>query len=366
MRARSAPHQERALLLLINCAPPAVLEFRGWRSCFTTRPLGGRSANGPASASQTSTSLWKAASTVLFRTISNILPSSALGGSHMPLILFDDQGRVWDSRSASLRAALETRLSGQDLADFCVRNLGFVAAKQGDFGDQVWLRPSHVAAVALAAVLSWLADRKSARISVACSGDRRWLHEIHPSKDIAIQAIVDLVNSAQEQRQDTVRSRNQAPDGLPASSPLRPSLDRWLASVGRLGREQPGSVTCHAVDSRYVLLHAPDSSPRIIIKEVGAGMPAGAKHWLSRAVGMRFEDQPDTAYGRLCAEAYRRAKDREQPILEDVDAFVEWPGFGRQRRRYQRLILPFRAKGGDVYLLGMSFEDRSIDLRGDL
>jgi hypothetical protein len=284
----------------------------------------------------------------------------------MPLVLIDDQGQLWDSCSANLRAALETRLSGPELAEFCVKNLGFVAAKQGISGDQIWLRPSHAAPAALAALLYWLADEKSARISVACFGDNRWDHAIHASKDRAIQAIVGVVNSVQAMRQDAVRIRGQEPESLHAASPLRPLLERWLASCGRLDREGLETVTRHAVGSRYILLHAPHLSPRIIIKEVGQGMPAGAKHWLLRAVGMRFEDQPDTAYGRRCAEAYRRARDRDQPILDDIDAFVEWPGFGRQRRRYQRLILPFRAKGGDVFLLGASLEDPRIDLRGDL
>jgi hypothetical protein len=283
----------------------------------------------------------------------------------MPLALIDDQGKLWDCCSTSLQFALETRLSGRDLAEYCVKNLGFVAAKQGDTALQVWLRPSHVAPVALAAVLFWLAEQKSARIGVSCYGDHRWSHEIHPSREMAIQAIVALVNSAHAQRQDAVRSRSQEPVTLPTSSPLRPSLEHWLTSFGRLHRGRLESVTCHAAEGRYILLYAPSSSSRIIIKEVGQGMPAGAKHWLSRGIGMRLEDQPDTAYGGLCAKAYRRAKDRRQPILDEIDAIVEWPGFGRQRRRYRRLILPFQGTNGDVYLLGTSFEDARIDLRGE-
>lgn len=281
----------------------------------------------------------------------------------MPLVLIDDQGKLWDCCSTKLQFALETRLSGHDLAEYCVKNLGFVAAKQGDTGLQVWLRPSHVAPVALAAVLFWLAEQKSARIGVSRYGDHRWSHEIHPSREMAIQAIVALVNSAQAQRQDAVRSRSQEPISLPTSSPLRPSLEHWLASLGRLHHGRLESVTCHAAENRYILLHAPSSSSRILIKEVGQGMPACAKHWLSRGIGMRLEDQPDTSYGRLCAKAYREAKDRRQPVLDEIDAVVDWPDFGRQRRRYRRLILPFQATNGDVYLLGTSFEDPRIDLR---
>jgi hypothetical protein len=284
----------------------------------------------------------------------------------MPLVLIDDQGKLWDSCSGNLQAALETRLSGQDLAEYCIKNLGFVAAKRGASSLQVWLRPTHVAPIALAAVPFWLAEQKSARISVSCYRDHRWSHEIHGSIEAAIQAIVAAVNSAHAQRQDAVRSRRQEPDRLPNSSPLRASLEHWVASLGRLPRGELERVTGQVVDRRYIVLYAPSWSSRIVIREVGPGMPACAKQWLSRAIGMRFEDQPDTAYGHVCADAYRQAKDRGQPILDDVDAFVEWPGFGRQRRRYRRLVLPFQAAGGDVYLLGTSLEDPRIDLRGEL
>ena len=83
-------------------------------------------------------------------------------------------------------------------------------------------------------------------------------------------------------------------------------------------------------------------------------------------VGMRVEDQPDTVYGHSWAEVYRQAKEMGQPILDEVDAFVEWPVVGRERRRFQRLVLPFRMKCGDTYLLGTTLEDLSIDLRGEL
>jgi hypothetical protein len=284
------------------------------------------------------------------------------------MVLIDDQGTFWDSSSPKLQAALETSLTGKDLAEYCVKNLGYVAAKPGDSSHQVWLRPSHVAPTALAAALYWLGDQKSARLGVSYYVDKQWAHEIHGSNDMALKGIIARVNSAQAQRQDAVRTRRRAPQGLPASHPLRYSLEQWRASFGRSSGDQLEDAKRHAVNGRYILLHAPSSSPRIIIKEVGPGMPAGAKHWLSRAVGMRIEDQPDTVYGRLCADIYRHVKDRAQPILDDVDAFVEWPGLGRQRRRYQRLILPFQAKGGDVYvyLLGTSLEDPRIDLRGEL
>jgi hypothetical protein len=284
----------------------------------------------------------------------------------MPLVLIDDQGKLWDSCSGKLQAALETRLSGQDLAEYCIKNLGFVAVKQGDSSLQVWLRPTHVAPIALAAVLFWLAEQKTARTGVSCYGDHGWSHAIHGSIQAAIQAIVAAVNSAHAQRQDAVRSLRQEPDRLPNSSPLRASLEHWVASLGQLPRGELERVTGQVVDSRYIVLHAPSWSPRIVIREVGQGMPECAKQWLSRAIGMRLEDQPDTAYGGVCADAYRQAKDRGQPILDDVDAFVEWPGFGRQRRRYRRLILPFQGAGGDVYLLGTSLEDPRIDLRGEL
>ena len=42
---------------------------------------------------------------------------------------------------------------------------------------------------------------------------------------------------------------------------------------------------------------------------------------------------------------------------------IAWPGRGEKRHRYRRLILPFKRKAENVWLLSASLEDSAIDLR---
>jgi hypothetical protein len=49
--------------------------------------------------------------------------------------------------------------------------------------------------------------------------------------------------------------------------------------------------------------------------------------------------------------------------MEDVDAILRPPNGKSVRRRYSRLILPFRSPNGNARLLGISFENPAVDLR---
>ncbi len=68
-------------------------------------------------------------------------------------------------------------------------------------------------------------------------------------------------------------------------------------------------------------------------------------------------------YGWSCALAYERVLHRFSPDLQAVDAFVRWPETGRVRRRYKRLLMPFRTYAGEAHVLSATVEDPTIDLR---
>ena len=48
----------------------------------------------------------------------------------MQSLLFDDSGEIWDAKSRSLARSLQASLSGDELAKYVVRNLGFIAATE--------------------------------------------------------------------------------------------------------------------------------------------------------------------------------------------------------------------------------------------
>jgi hypothetical protein len=150
---------------------------------------------------------------------------------------------------------------------------------------------------------------------------------------------------------------------LQPSSPLRAALDAWSATLGRYDAEVIRPSLQKALDDRFVLVEAPDGSPNLFINDVGSGLTRLAEYWLSRARGLRVEDQPDYAYGKWVARLYQQALSCSEPLLEDVDAVVMWPGQPRQSYRYRRLVLPFKRRDGSSVLLGTTLHDPDIDLR---
>ncbi len=114
-----------------------------------------------------------------------------------------------------------------------------------------------------------------------------------------------------------------------------------------------------------MVLKRAQSSRRLEICDVGHGFLVYDKAWLEKAIGRRFEDQPDHLYARWAAEAYYEASRTEQALIDNVDALIERPGRGKARLQYQRVVLPYRQPCGDQLLLCASMLDRSIDLRGE-
>ncbi len=99
-----------------------------------------------------------------------------------PEWLIDDQGRVFDSRSATLRNNLNAWHAGDALADYTVRNMGFVAL--GWLGTparaalHLRLRPSHVARATMAGLLTWLDNHPARRVMLTWSNGRTWQSEV--------------------------------------------------------------------------------------------------------------------------------------------------------------------------------------------
>ena len=280
----------------------------------------------------------------------------------MQTLLFDDKGETWDAKSTSLAEALQASLSGDELSKYVVKNLGFVAASESDGSVRLRLRPAVVAPTALSALFYWLHDQTIERVLISCL-DGEWSHELVRSRDEAMRRLLALVKFITPDREGDFLSMPRPLHQLQHSSPLRAALDAWSATLGRYDAEVIRPSLQKALDDRFVLVEAPDGSPNLLINDVGSGLTRLAEYWLSRARGLRVEDQPDYAYGKWVARLYQQALSCGEPLLEDVDAVVMWPDQPRQSYRYRRLVLPFKRRDGSSVLLGTTLHDPDIDLR---
>jgi hypothetical protein len=281
--------------------------------------------------------------------------------------LIDDNGEVWDGGSIVLRQNLFASGTGPGFSEYVIKNLGFIGIRFTERAAHIRLRPTVVSPVAMASLLYCLSDRRPQRALLTTYDDStdNWAYEILGSP-MAILKRLSATAAARPGRTNAVRRQSRDAGRLSGRSPLRGALQCWADHRGHFDRAVLEQVIHRVLKERYILLSAAGQSSDLLIRDVGAGLPEFARTWLSRALGQRVEDQPDYDYGRSCAAAYAEAIARQEPILEDVDAVVSWPGYGRLRRRYTRAILPFTGAQGERWLLSTSVENRRIEPRAEV
>ena len=71
-------------------------------------------------------------------------------------------------------------------------------------------------------------------------------------------------------------------------------------------------------------------------------------------VGREFHEMPDREYGALMAEAYARAARSEGVHVQAVRALIGTSAGVTLRTRYDRVLMPWRYKGGDVFVMCIS------------
>lgn len=275
--------------------------------------------------------------------------------------LFDDRGEVWEGGSARLADALESSIVGDELTDYAVRNLGFVAVSETETMARIRLRPSIVSPVALSALLYWLHDRPKDRFVLSFL-ESEWSHEVLGGRDPVLRRLMQRIETRPGDREGDFLQAPRPLHMLSRSSPLRAMLEIWSDSGGKYDRDLLHPLLEKALDGRFVVAEATSGGPDLMIKDVGSGMRGAARLWLSRSIGLRVEDQPDYAYGKWVAGAYRNVLVKGEPDLGDVDAVISFPQEARQSYRYRRLLLPFVADGRNIVLC-TSLLDPDINLR---
>ena len=276
--------------------------------------------------------------------------------------LFDDAGEMWDAKSPSLAEALHASISGDELAKYVVRNLGFVAATQSAASVRLRLRPAIASPTALSALFYWLHDQTIERVLISFL-ESEWTHELVRSGSEAVRTLLARVDYQANDREGDFLNKQVSLDNLSSSSPLRAVLQAWSDCSGTYNAERIRPVLQKVLNGRYMLVESVAGSPTLHVRDIGGGFNKDVAVWLSRIRGLRVEDQPDYAYGKWIAAMYQQVLRKGEPSLEDVDAVISWPQKPRESFRYKRLVVPFEARGNSTLLLGASINDPAIDLR---
>jgi hypothetical protein len=279
----------------------------------------------------------------------------------MRTFLFDDKGDTWEANSSRLAEELHASLRGEELVKYVVRNLGFVAVSENGSSVRLRLRPAVVSQMALSALLYWMHDRTIDRALVSLL-DGEWTHELVGSPEEAARLLLARSRYVPADREGDFLHKPRPLHDLPRTSPLRAVLDAWSECEGVYDRDRLHPLLQQVLNGRFVLFEAQSGSPSVYVKDVGQGLGQSGGYWLSRTKGLRVEDQPDHAYGKWVAEAYREVLKTGEPALDDVDAVITWPRQPRISYRYRRLVLPF-AEAESTLVLSATVIDPDISLR---
>lgn len=276
--------------------------------------------------------------------------------------VFDDQGEMWDAKSRRLAEVLQATLPGEELLSYVIRNLGFVGVSESNGSVRLRLRPAVVSQAALGALLYWLHDRRIDRMLLSFL-DGEWTHEMVRTSEEAVRRVLAHARFKPVDRDGDFLHQQRALQELPNASPLRALLDVWSDHSGRFDGDRIYPLLDKALNGRFVLFQANANSPTLYVKDVGSGLGQSGGYWLTRTKGLRVEDQPDYAYGKWVAEAYRDVLETREPLLDDVDAVITWPQQPRVSYRYRRLIVPFDGGSTSTLLLSATIIDPDISLR---
>ena len=280
----------------------------------------------------------------------------------MHCLVFDDRGEVWDAKSRELAEGLNASIGGDALTSYAIKNLGFIAATVINESVRIRLRPAVVSQVALSGLLYWLHDQPFHRVLLSFL-DSDWSHELVRSRQEAASRLLARVRFRSEDREGDFLNKQRPLQDLSPGTPLRELLNLWSDHSGKYDSERLNPLLDKALNGRFVLFEAASGSNSVYVKEVGPGLGRSGGYWLSRTKGLKVEDQPDYAYGKWVAEAYRDVLNTREPMLDDVDAVITWPQQPRVSYRYRRLVVPFTGRDASTLLLSATVIDPDISLR---
>lgn len=276
----------------------------------------------------------------------------------MSVLLIDDRGELLEPHSLVLRSRLRASVEAGELREFAILNLGFIGLATSKSSVRVQLRPLLARRAALGTLYLWLHRHAPERVVVTWYNGC-WQDEIIGWHHDGWRHITRLLERPEHPVKEFSRG-SIAPDQLASENPLRLVLEdksRLPSIVANPAQMLPAPLC-----DRYVLL-AEDDNRELRVCDFGSLMMVRSPQWQRRARGRRVDDMPDWNYGRWVADAYRQVQRSGEPLLEEVAAVIDWPGFGTLSHTYWRLIVPGVGRGARTRLLGVTLDNGGVGVR---
>lgn len=266
-------------------------------------------------------------------------------------VLFDESGDCW--ALDDLGRHLQTRLRGGSLAQFVLRNLGYVLVEHG-FGHHARITyvDEVVSPVALTGVVMWLYDQPDRAVIVHSSSGRS-TGKLYSNRAKAAQGISDKISRLAQGRPYICEAAEIETSIF--SRTWRAAVE--LVSTPSLDREVVRKVLNALFDGYFTIAdrQAADEDFRLIC--VG---DAVRNQFGQDVQGRSYRDMHDAEYGNWVADGIQSSFHRQRPVAQEIVAPIKWPTSNRPELcNYSRLIVSTRTMGRDVVITASHIHSQS-------
>ncbi|HXY99070.1 MAG TPA: hypothetical protein VEI03_03655 [Stellaceae bacterium] len=217
---------------------------------------------------------------------------------------------------------------------------------------------------ALAGTLHALHEEAPRRILLAVLSGEEWSYAICSNVAELAARAEDIANEKPFRRRPwlAIEISNQTFVNSPTSNRAAPLLRLWQETRGRMPENLLGHLREAGLLARSVVARPHGASSRLVIEYFGCGFTAMMKPCKSLLlVGRDLGDDYDQGYGGWVAETYARALSERRLRLAFIDATFQVSEGRTIRARYDRALIPWSRKSGELFVLGISI-NRSLSV----
>jgi hypothetical protein len=272
-------------------------------------------------------------------------------------MLIDPRGRVWPDDSWDVARRVGYNDARDDIATFAVRERGFVHLRPRADGMHVALREGRFNLNAFAGLMLELGRTRPPRILLCVLADDgpkfQLFTDLHDlcghlealSRDKPVQIRIPRL----------AERRNLRVLTLPTFAPARPIYELWQRTRGELTEDVHSTIVAGELSGRTILARQLPRSSRLVFWHIGTGIMLMRPCEALMAIGRELHDQPDQQYGEWVADTYAQIARDRRPRVDSCRAFIRTSSKKTLRARYDRVLLPWRAKD-ELFVMCVSLQ----------
>jgi hypothetical protein len=271
-------------------------------------------------------------------------------------ILIDDKGRRWPDCSWEVARRIRYRHPTLDLANFAVRERGFIHIRQQQAGVRVALHANAFRLETLGGALYEVKESGARRIILALFANGEWFYELLTGIwEFAARAEQLIAGGPIEPRYLWIAAeRDLAALALPTFARLRPLVEMWRSCRGRIPSQIDASLDRLGLWQRAILVRQPLCSSRLVFAQVGDGIECVRPGQSALLIDRDVHDQLDQEYGSWVARCYAENLASRRPRLQSIRATVRLSETTVAQGRYDRLTLPWSNSRNEPLLMSIS------------